>query len=59
MNKKTIVAFDKKLAKEQVAVAKTRDHLDDVISEMSMLKESCDRAWDALQYARDALSELV
>ncbi len=41
------------------AVAAQRDKLDDLISELEGLKESCTRAHDALQEARDALSELV
>jgi len=41
------------------AVAKERDKLDDAISEMEGLKENCETAYDALQTARDALSELV
>lgn len=59
MRKSTIAAIDRKLAKEQQAVGKTRDHLDEVISELSSLMESCDRAYDHLQDARDALSELA
>jgi hypothetical protein len=47
------------IKKRQEAVAAERDKLDDYISELIDLRESCDRAWDALQDARDALSELV
>lgn len=43
----------------KVAVAKERDKLDSLIEELTDLKESCNKAWDALQEALDALSELV
>jgi chromosome segregation ATPase len=59
MKKAEIKRIDVKLEREQKAVAKNRDNLDELINEVSMLRESCDRAWDALQSARDALSELV
>lgn len=49
----------KELKTRQDAVAKERDKLDEFIDELAGLKESCNRAWDALQEARDALSELV
>lgn len=41
------------------AVAKERDKLDEAIADMEQLRECCDRAWEDLQSARDALSELV
>ena len=59
MNKKTIQGWDRKIKARQDAVAKERDKLDEVIDEITMLRESCDKAWDSLQDARDALSELV
>lgn len=59
MKKSTIKSWDTKIKARQDAVAKERDKLDADIEELSMLRESCDRAWDALQTARDALSELV
>lgn len=49
----------KHIETRQRGVASERDKLDTVISEATDLKDSCDRAWDALQEARDALSELV
>lgn len=52
-------AMIKRIEKEMEMVAKRRDAIDDLISEASDLKESCERALDALQEARDALSELV
>lgn len=45
--------------KRQEAIAKERDKLDEAIAEMIGLRECCDRAWNNLQDARDALSELV
>ena len=59
MNKRTVKSWDAKIEARQQAVAKERDKLDEVIQEIVMLRESCDKAWDALQDARDALSELV
>ena len=59
MNKRTIQSWDKKIKQRQAAVAKERDKLDQQIEELEMLRESCERAWDSLQDARDALSELV
>ncbi len=59
MNKRTIQSWDKKIKQRQAAVARERDKLDEQIEELEMLRESCERAWDALQDARDALSELV
>jgi hypothetical protein len=49
----------KQIKTRQDAVARERDKLDVMISEMTDLKECCDRAWDDLQSARDSLSELV
>ncbi len=43
----------------QKGVAKERDKLDSMIEELEMLKDCCDRAFDSLTDARDALSELV
>lgn len=49
----------KGVEKQMAKVAKTRDELDDFISELEQLKENCREAHDCLQDARDALSELV
>ena len=57
--KKQIVGWDKTLAKRQAGVAAERDKLDVVLDEMQALRDSCDRAWESIQHARDALSELV
>jgi len=54
-----IATIEKELVKRQAAIANERDKLDNLIGELGDLRESCDRAWDALQEARDALSELV
>ena len=59
MTKTEQIRVDRVLKKELEAVAKTRDHLDVVIFELSELREHCKEAWDALQTARDALSRLV
>lgn len=49
----------KHLTKRQSAIAVERDKLDELLSELSGLRESCDSAWESLQDAIDALSELV
>ena len=59
MTKSQINKLQKKLEKAQNTVGLDRDALDEIISEAEGLRESCDRAWDHLQDARDALSELV
>jgi len=49
----------KQIEKRMIAVGKERDKLDELIGELGHLKENCDTAYDDLQHARDALSELV
>lgn len=41
------------------AVGIERDKLDDLIGDLEHLRENCRSAYDDLQHARDALSELV
>jgi len=53
--KKWISEIEKRMA----GVAAERDKLDELISELGDLREDCDNAWNLLQDARDALSELV
>ena len=48
-----------KISGHMKAVAKERDSLDDTIGELGQLRDGCQTAWDDLQHARDALSELV
>ena len=47
------------IRQHQEAVAAERDKLDSAISDLKDLRESCRKAWNSLQDARDALSELV
>ena len=47
------------ISKRQEAVGKERDKLDELIGDLTALKEDCEEAFDALQTARDALSRLV
>jgi len=54
-----IKKLQKEIAKRMAAVAIERDKLDEVISDATDLREDCDEAWDHLQRARDALSEMV
>ena len=57
--KRKIKSWDAQIKARQDAVAKERDKLDEAISELEGLRASCDMAWELLQSARDALSELV
>ena len=54
-----IKSIVKGLNNQMAKVAKTRDELDEFIDTLEHLKENCREAHDALQTARDALSELV
>lgn len=54
-----IAKIMKEITKRQASVALERDKLDELISEVTDLREDCDNAWNNLQDARDALSELV
>lgn len=49
----------KQIEKRMLAVGKERDKLDDMIGELEHLKDNCRTAYEDLQHARDALSELV
>lgn len=49
----------KQIEKRMIAVGLERDKLDELIGELDGLKENCQTAYDDLQHARDALSELV
>ena len=49
----------KHIEKRRDAVGKERDKLDHMIADLEGLRDCCDAAWDDLQHARDALSELV
>ena len=59
MDKRTVKSWLKKIEQQRAKVAKTRDGLDDAISEMEGMRDCCDRAYDDLQNARDALSEFA
>lgn len=52
-------ALDKKLERVSKKIAEDRDRLDAIIADAEGLSESCQRAYEALQEARDALSEYV
>lgn len=49
----------KQIDKRMKAVAAERDKLDELIRDLEALKENCEEAYDHLQRARDALSEIV
>jgi len=59
LSKHQIASIERTLAKHQKAIARERDKLDKTIAELSHLRDNCDTAWQDLQAARDALSELV
>lgn len=54
-----ISGWIEKIDLRKESVGKERDKLDEAISELQMLREDCDEAFDALQTARDALSRMV
>jgi len=49
----------KKIDAQMKAVGKERDKIDELIGELTDLRDNCDTAYQALWDARDALSELV
>ena len=49
----------KRIEKLKKDIAKRRDDLRDLVSEMEQLSENCDTAVDHLTSAADALSELL
>ncbi len=49
----------KTLKDRQLAIGKERDKLREAISDMESLEECCTTAYDNIQYAIDALSELT
>lgn len=59
MNKRQSEAIIRKIEKHMHAVKLTRDRIDDDMETLQELREDCDEAYDHLQRARDALSELV
>ena len=54
-----IKQIDKQMQKHMEAVAKSRDDLDEFIATLTDLREDCGDAWDHMERARDALSDLV
>jgi chromosome segregation ATPase len=59
LTKRGVRSIDTKLAAHMKQVATARDKLDETIGELTSLREDCDEAYDCLQRARDALSEMV
>jgi len=57
--KRQVASWIKIIEKRMHAVAKERDTLDEAITEMEDLRETCRKAHESLIDARDALSELV
>lgn len=55
----TTKKFISELNKRMIAVGKERDKLRDMEDELTGLRESCERAFFALEEAIDALSEQV
>ena len=57
--KRQVGSWIKHIEKRMAGVASEREKLDEMISSLQDLEESCTKAYDSLQEARDALSELV
>jgi 5-enolpyruvylshikimate-3-phosphate synthase len=57
--KRKATSWIKQIEKRMDAVAKERDRIDEMIVDLSDLKEDCENAYDSLMVARDALSEMV
>jgi hypothetical protein len=53
----TFAKMIKLIEKRRDAIGKERDKLNELIGELEALRDCCDRAWDDLQNAADALSE--
>ena len=49
----------KEIEKRMMSISNERDKLDTMIENLTALRETCEKAWENLQEARDALSELV
>ena len=59
MNKAQIKIFNQRLDAIMKQVAKTRDALDELISDASELADDCVAALESLDDARDHLSKMV
>ena len=59
MNKRQLASIQKGIEKHMAKVAKTRDDLEIYIGTLEELREDCINAYNCLQDARDALSEMV
>jgi len=59
MNARTIKSLTRQIERKKVALAKLRDELREIESEMSSLGDDAQEAIDSLEYATDALSRLV
>lgn len=55
--KENVTEIITQIEKHRDAVGAERDRLDSFIDELSALRDTCEKAWDDLQRARDALSE--
>lgn len=55
----TLANASRQIEKRMIAVGKERDRIDELIGELEHLKWNCQSAYEDLQHARDALSELV
>ncbi len=55
----TVAQIKKILAKRMKEVGAVRDRIRDNLDELESLAETCDKAYDALEQAADALSELA
>jgi 5'-deoxynucleotidase YfbR-like HD superfamily hydrolase len=59
LDKAKINDFMQQISVQQAKLAKDRDELCKILEELDALKEACTEAYDNLQAAVDALSQLV
>ena len=57
--KKEVEALTKKVQEIRKVMKTECDQIDDLIGELEEMKEVCDRAYEALEVAVEALQELV
>ena len=59
MNKRKVESWKRQIQKRMSEVAKVRDAIRDDVTEMEALGDCCERAYDEMERACEALSELT
>lgn len=59
LNKKQMQAVVRRIEKQKAIIAKARDELRDLISEVSDIADNCDSAIDHIESAADDLSHYL